>query len=331
MPDDPGGARGGPKPGHDGPDGPDASTERLSRLGERVRERVTRVIGRQWSALGWAPEWESGTSSEVAAVIDPESLVLASLGVVDHARSLVEVLSWWAEEGAGLMSVQRVRNLSADYPDRVRYRLGEFAGYAWKSGGDHRWKSLAGSTPSSPPAGDHGPPRLDGPGSVMLRLRLGLGVGIKADLLAFLLGSDGWRTVRAVADATGYTSRAVRRAGSELARGSWIEASPSSPTEYRASVDGWLSLLGLPGPAPWRHWHGQLSFVLAVDDWLRGDDWRDRSAAELEEPLRSLVEAHGPAFKWAGVRPPEPARAAEYVRAWESAVLDVVASMAAAV
>lgn len=294
-----------------------------------MRDRATNVVWIQWAALG------SGASSnrEVSAVIDPEALVLASLGLVDHERQLVDLLTWWAGEGPGLMSVQRMRNLSSSYPDGVRHRLGEFAGYAWKVGGDHRWKALSGEDVDTSPERVKRPARLEGPGSVMLRLRLGLGVGIKADLLAALLGVEGWWTVRAVTEATGYTSRAVRRAGEDLARGGWIEASPASPAEYRAAGERWLMLLELEERAPWRHWHGQLAFVLAVDEWLRGQEWRGQSLEEAERTARALVDGHRSAFKWAEVAVPEPVSrpGAEYIRSFETAVLGLVRSMESAV
>lgn len=301
----------------------------LGKLGDRVRDRATNVVWLQWAALGSG----ASTNRPVTTVIDPEALVLASLGLVDHERALVELLAWWAGEGPGLMSVQRMRNLSAGYPDRVRYRLSEFAGYAWKVGGDHRWKALAGKETDTTTERTDRPARLAGPGGVMFRLRLGLGVGIKADLLAMLLGLDGWWTVRSVADATGYTSRAVRRAGEELARCGWIEASPASPAEYRASPDRWLGLLELDGSAPWRHWHDQLAFVLSVDAWLRSEAWRDQALEEAEREARGLVDAHRGAFKWAGVPVPEPVSrpGAEYIISFEAAVMAVVRSMESAV
>ncbi|MFO7892440.1 MAG: hypothetical protein R6U63_01790 [Longimicrobiales bacterium] len=301
----------------------------LETLGDRVRDRATNVVWVQWAALG------SGASSNraVASVIDPEALVLASLGLVDHERNLVELLSWWAGEGAGLLSVQRMRNLSSGYPERVRHRLSEFAGYAWKVGGDHRWKALSVEAVDVSPEAVERPARLAGPGSVLLRLRLGLGVGIKADLLAALLGLEGWWTVRAVTEATGYTPRAVRRACGELARGGWIEASPASPAEYRAVPARWLDLLELESAAPWRHWHAQLAFVLALDDWLRGGAWREESLEAAERSARTLVDGHRPAFKWAGVPVPEPVSrpGAEYIRGFETAVLELARSMESAV
>lgn len=299
--------------------------ELLDGLAKPLRDRATDVVWIQWASLG------SGAVAKRApeSVIDPEALVLGSLGLVDHERHLADLLAWWAVEGAGLMSVQRVRNLSSGYPDRVRDRLTEFAGYARQVGGDHRWKALASEVTPEEESGEPRPARLGGRGGTMLRLRLGLGVGIKADLITALLGSAGWWTVREAAVATGYTARAVRRAGVELARGGWIEASPASPTEYRATAARWLPLLDLEEPAPWRNWQGLFAFVLAVDEWLRGEEWRELDLVEAERRARALVDAHRRAFKWAGVAVPEPVSrpGSTYMESFTVAVREVADRM----
>lgn len=295
----------------------------LHDLVERVRERTTTVARIQWAALG------SGlvASRVPGAAVDPESLVLASLGLVDHDRRLAATLAWWAARGSGLMSVQRIRNLSVRFPDAVRHRLKEFAASA-RSGGDHRWKALAAGTSVGSASSEGGEPHLEGGAGALLRLRLGLGVGIKADLVAALVGAERWWTVRELAAGTGYTSRAVRRAAEDLARGGWIAASPASPAEYRAGAGRWLAMLGLEAPAPWRDWAGLFALALAVDARLRPEEWRDQDPDGAEARARSLVDAHWPAFKWSGVAVPPPGlRGAEYLRSFADAVLLVTRRM----
>ncbi len=299
--------------------------ELMDELARRMRDRATDVVWIQWASLG------SGAVAKRApgSVIDPEALVLASLGLVEHERHLAGLLAWWAAEGPGLMSVQRMRNLSSSYPERVRERLGEFAGYARRVGGDHRWKVLATESEGEAEREAPRPPRLSGPGGVLMRLRLGFGVGIKADLLAALQGTEGWWTVREAAVATGYTSRAVRRAGAELAQGGWIEASPASPAEYRVPAERWLGLLELESAAPWRNWHGLFAFLLDVDEWIRGGEWREESLEDVERRARSLVDAHRRAFKWAGVAVPEPLSrpGSSYLESFGRSVLEVAGRM----
>lgn len=290
----------------------------LPGVGDELRDRTIGVVRAQWAALG------AGATAPglAAAVVDPEALVLASLGLVDHDRPLAGTLAWWAARGSGLMSVQRIRNLSARFPDTVRHRLKEFAASA-RSAGDHRWKGVAGGTSVEAASPEGGDPRLGGAAGTLLRLRLGLGVGIKADLVGALVGAEGWWRVRELAASTGYTSRAVRRAAEELARGGWIAASPASPAEYRADVKRWLPMLGLGSPAPWRDWSRLFALVLAVDAWLRAEEWPDRDPGELEGQARRLVDAHRPAFKWSGVPVPSPTQGSgsDYSRAFCEASL----------
>lgn len=302
----------------------------IEALGHQLRDRTTNVVWAQWAALGS----RASSRRQASAVIDPEALVLASLGLVPHEGQLADLLRWWAEVGSGLLSVQRMRNLGAAYPGSVRAGLGEFAGHAWGAGGDHRWKALAEGVPLSDAASVAArAPVLAGPGCTLLRLRLGLGVGIKADMLCALLGRSGWWSIRELAEATLYTPRAVRRAGAELARGGWIEASPDSPAEHRTDAAPWLPLLELEAPAPWRQWHPLFVLVTAVDAWIRAEGWRGQQLAEVEGSARGLVDAHRSAFKWSGVPVPEPVSRpdAEYIRAFGHAVESVVDRMEAMV
>lgn len=298
--------------------------EILPELGTRIRDRATNVAWAQWAALG------SGavTRRTPAALVDPEALVLASLGLVDHERQLANLLAWWSARGSGLLSVQRMRNLAARYPDPVRHRLKEFAAYAGAAG-DHRWKGVAAKAEAGRASTSGGEPRLDGAAAALLRLRLGLGVGIKADIVAAMLGAEGWWTVRELAASTAYTARAVRRAAEELARGGWIAASPATPAEYRANAERWLPLLGLEAPAEWRDWQGLYALVLAVDAWVRGQEWRGQELEEAERSARRLVDGHRGAFKWAGVAVPRPVSrpGAEYIRTFAEAVDQVTRRM----
>ena len=296
----------------------------LPDLATTLRDRATDVVWVQWAALG------SGAVAPRAPVslVDPEALVLASLGLVDHERQLADLLAWWSVRGSGLLSVQRMRNLAVRYPDAVRHRLKEFAAHA-RAAGDHRWKAVAGQVERGVASTTGGEPRLDGAAAALLRLRLGLGVGLKADVVAAMLGAAGWWTVRELAASTAYTPRAVRRAAEELARGGWITASPATPAEYRARADGWLPLLGLEVAAEWRDWQGLYALVLGVDAWVRGEEWREQSLEEAERSARGLVDGHRAAFKWAGVPVPRPVSrpGAEYIRAFADAVVRVARRM----
>ena len=182
----------------------------------RLQERTLGVLWRQWGTLG-----ASTASHPARGLIDPEALVLASLAFQDEERRLADVLRWWATTGAPLLSVTRIRNLARQFPVSVRDRLGEFAACALGEGRDFRWRPLA--RPSGRPAGRRRKalgrePKVLAPPALLLRLRLGFGVAVKADLLAVLLGSPGgWLSVREIAAPRtiwcrpGWSRRHVRR------------------------------------------------------------------------------------------------------------------------
>jgi len=106
----------------------------------------------------------------------------------------------------------------------------------------------------------------------MLRLRLGIGVGIKPDVIAYLIGVAGGRQpVVLIARATAYHRRAVRRALEELAAAGFVETRPTAPISYRVDARKWAELLAInpDEPPAWRSWAAMYSLVAALDEWSR--------------------------------------------------------------
>jgi len=139
----------------------------------------------------------------------------------------------------------------------------------------------------------------------MLRLRLGFGVGIKADVVSHLVGLAGGRsTAQQIASATAYYGRAVRRALEELVAAGFVEARPTAPASYRVDLAKWADVLAITtdDPPAWRPWASVYSFVAALDEWSR------RPAPESEFVLaseaRDLMAQHAEALESAGVRLP---------------------------
>ena len=106
----------------------------LTRMVESLIESVKRVVWQQWQAVG---AMVSGTR-RAKGIVDPEALILLSLGLRDHERRLWDMLAWWAAVGANLLSVQRMKNLAVNYPKPINLRLAEFARLAHEMGGDFR-------------------------------------------------------------------------------------------------------------------------------------------------------------------------------------------------
>jgi hypothetical protein len=139
--------------------------------------------------------------------------------------------------GSRLLTTGRLANLLRDYPESLSPKVAAFAAAA-VAAGDARWRRLAGKVKAKVTARrsvEAATPDLRQPSTLMLRLRLALGVGIKADALAFLLGRAGARaTVREIASGTAYFERAVRRAVDDLVAARFVEVQATSPISYRA-------------------------------------------------------------------------------------------------
>jgi hypothetical protein len=272
-----------------------------------LQERTLVVLWRQWEALG-----ASAASDPARSLIDPEALVLASLVFQDKERRLSDALRWWAKTGAALLSITRIRSLAKQFPDTIGDRLGEFAALALREGRDFRWRPLA--RPSGRPAGRQGKtlsmePRLLAPAALLLRLRLGFGVTVKADLLAMLLGSPGtWLSVREIAAPLGYTAQSIRRTADDLVSARLLQARNKPPTGYRLDPKPWAGLLGVPANLPlWRHWVPVFAFVAALVAWIQEEaNSEQASQYMLSSRVRDILESHHDAFVWNRLAIPRP-------------------------
>jgi hypothetical protein len=248
----------------------------------------------QWSAIeGWA------SGKPARSIVDPEALVLASLWLEPEEPRLWRVARAWAGGGARYLSVQRIKNLAPQYPQRARERLGDFAWKCLVEGKDARWRAMATKPPSAvrerskelTPS-----PRFGHPAALMLRLRIGLGVGIKADVLTYLLGSVGaHKTLRETALAISYDRRAIDRAVEELVVAGFVTALATSPASYRAESKRWMPLLELGADPPcWWGWDAIYRFAGALDE--AAESTRGESLFLQASRARDVMEAHYLAF-----------------------------------
>jgi hypothetical protein len=274
----------------------------------------------QWRSLGsliTAPK-------RARSLVDPEALVLASLTLRDHERRLWDVLASWAVTGSKLLSVQRIKNLSPQYPKRTTERLAEFAHIALMEGGDHRWRRLAGAESGPRPRTQE----LRGPGAngwdpaaLIVRLRLGVGVGLQADIVAFLLSQRGaWASSRVIAEATGYSVYAIRRTADKMAEARFIESTANKPLEYRADRAAWRVVLGLEEDVlPWKYWYQVYAFVADLVALSEEGALEAATKYLLSSRLRDLAEKHEDALRLNRIPSPELRQFAgeEYVAAFE--------------
>ncbi len=262
---------------------------------------------RQWRGLGAT----AASAKPAAAIIDPEALVLLSLTLAEEERRFWDLLGWWARVGSPLLSVQRIKNLAGAYPEAVRLKLGQLAHLARSEGGDFRWKALARPQPTrtirlKKALGEQ--PALTEPTTLLLRLRAGFGVGIKADVLGFLLGMQGnWASARDITEATSYTSQAVRRALEDMTVARFLEVARQIPAKYRVDPKGWMELLGIRGAPPvWRDWQPVFAFIGDLSVWGEGDASLKASPDLISSRARDLFERHQSAFRRNRIAVPDP-------------------------
>jgi hypothetical protein len=285
-----------------------------------VAETAIQSAWIQWHSLG------SFITAPRAArsVVDPEALVLASLALRDHERRLWDVLASWAVTGSRLLSVQRIKNLNDEYPERTAGRLAEFALIALMEGGDHRWRKLAATEPGPRPRRqDLRVPSAGGwdPAALVVRLRLGIGVGLQADVLAFLLSQQGaWTSARVIAEAIGYSAYSIRRTADKMAEARFIESTMEKPVEYRADRNAWSPVLGLrKGVLPWRYWHQAYAFVAELVTLGEEGEIAAPTRYLLSSRLRDLTKKHRNALRLIKIPSPDPHQFAgeEFVSAFE--------------
>lgn len=290
----------------------------VHKIAAQVRETAADTAWAQWSALTAAAV--DARARRPWSTVDPEALVLASLAVRRHERRLNDIVFGIARSGTRLLSVQRMSTLVETYSTLAQEGFHEFA-WAAAEAGDQRWAPHA--ERPAPEAQPVRPKRvgslrlLDGPG-LMLRLRTGLGVGVRADVLAYLLGMHGAAVpLKGIALATGYTARGIRRAAEEMAVGGFVQQTNDSPVAFSADHRAWAGVLdlnearsgGRAGVPPWRYWSLVYGFMVAVDQWAanaEADGWSDYVASSR---ARDLVEDHAPRLKLARIDLPDPALA----------------------
>ena len=285
---------------------------------ERVKASSVEVCWSQWVGLG-SPA--SPTDSRQArSMIDPEALLAFSLHLSMEERRLQDMVSWWARVGSSLTSVQRFRSVSDRFPGPEGTRsLRVFAQMA-VAAGDKRWVRHVGGLSDGERVVEkgRGEPALIEHCTLWLRLRAGLGVGAKADILAFLLGSDGqWASASTISFATHYSGVTIRKAANEMAMARLIRQTEGRPAEYRAPPGPWWELLlpnprskraaSSPQPPGWRYWSEIFAFLVGVMEWARlASPSAGRDPYVLASKARDLVEQHQRAFALSGIPTPPP-------------------------
>jgi hypothetical protein len=265
-----------------------------------LEEVITKVAWQQWRAIGGS----AASKERWHSIVDPEALILASLFLADREPRIEDVLLSWVEANAPLLSVQRLKNLQPAYPVEVRSRVAAFARRAKSLARHPRWSAL-----SKEAGGDSLPalpnvrratrvPTADA-ASLLLRMRMAFGVGVKADVLSMVLGSPRQVTVRDVADNLGYTVVGIRTAVHDLARAGFIVSVSDKPLAFTAPANQWRALLGLDAEPHWATWHHWFAFAIDYVAW--SDKLRAKPIGDyaMDVKARELIGRHDLFYRYA--------------------------------
>jgi len=291
-------------------------------LAATLSAAAVRAARAQWATLGAVPD----TTGMAGPIIDPEALLLLTAWLVSREASLGPVMHDWVAQWSDLVSVQRTRNLSKAYPAAIEAELRAVAVTAFERGKDFRWSPVikgSGSPGEHDAAGQpsadagrlpYGAARLpvERDALLVLRFRMAFGVGARADALAFLLarGSD-WSTVTEIAQATGYTPSAIRRALDRMAAADIVMMVEDGTTRYRCDASPWATLLGLQATVePWCYWLQHFAFVASFVEWAESIGRRKLTAYAIMEGLR----VHARTFR--------PSDDRDAIRTWDHAFRD---------
>jgi hypothetical protein len=271
-----------------------------SKYARELEEVITKVAWQQWRAIGGS----AASKERWHSIVDPEALILASLFLADREPRIENILLSWVEANAPLLSVQRLKNLQSAYPPEVRSRVAAFARRAKSLARHPRWDALSkeahdDSFPALPDVRRATRVPTADAASLMLRMRMAFGVGVKADVLSMVLGNPRQLTIRDVADNLGYTVVGIRTAVHDLSRAGFIMPVSARPLAFTAPIDRWRALLGLSAEPHWATWHHWFAFAIDYVAW--SDKLRAKPIGDyaMDAKARELIARHELFYRYA--------------------------------
>lgn len=272
----------------------------LNNIQRDAKEAATNLVWRQWSMLTpmVAAEIKGSTS-----VIDPEALVLASVCLFPDEKRLEEIVASWFTVGAHLLSVQRMKSIAKLFPDsygesfiKIAELIGSHGSKRW---GTHSNKAVSTVSETSQTK-DPGALRLQSSQAIMLRLRAGMGVGVKADTLSFLITTSGQpKGIRETVFACSYTDRAIRTALHDMTQAGFVDRYAQRSLTYTADAQRWCEFLmgSKIRPPSWGYSAHRLSFYLHVAAWAESAQKAGWSEYVVASRGRDLLEKFQPFFE----------------------------------
>ncbi len=299
----------------------------LSELKDRLQRALADFLWIEWGQMGVSAD----VVGREPRATDPEALLLFTFEVGrDEPRLFEEVLDWLVTNER-LVSVQRLRNLATDEDDRAlveavvgwlgqnrrRSRLGartEFVGdgepRSFFRGSrlqvtdpDPAFLRQGFLKPPSAPSGKSGTPDLALPINFAFRLRLLLGVGVRAEVIRVLLTTDAPRmNAQALGASTAYTKRNAQEAAASLTAAGFVTAwTVGNENQFEVAPDRWAGFLGvahLPGSEDWPQIFRAFRRILRRLDEIADQDLSDYM---FSSRARTLLEEIQPDLRFAGL------------------------------
>ncbi len=243
---------------------------------DRLIVAAVRCAWSQWASIGALTLGVRQVDNEI---VDIEALLLGSLGLARREPRLRTLATDWTMRNSELVSIARLRALLEGPFAGAESGVGELAHLVSTEGGDARWRALvpgggvrsARVGPAKQRERKAMPPRWRDARTLLLQLRRGFGVGMKADLLSILIGSRGaWMDVSTLCDLSQYSVAGVRRAADDMANAGLIETSSGHSRAFRANVSAWTTLLPSIGLPIWRRRADGFAFVLRWQGYVHG-------------------------------------------------------------
>lgn len=285
----------------------------ISTLRDEVQKALVGFLWDEWGQMGVS----ASTKRRDTWATDPEALLLLTFEVGRGEPRLFDEVLDWMFVNERLLSIQRLRNLAIDDADqmlaesvvgwlsenhpraRLKPKPGKpedpqafFRGSRLKvSDPDPAFLSQGFLKPRSEPSGKSQAPNLVLPINLAFRLRLLLGVSVRAEVARVLLATDTpWINAQALARSTAYTKRNVREAATSLASAGFVYSHSIGNENLFKASPRWPDFLGidrLPGSKDWPQLFRAFRQILR---WLSDPANQGLSDYMLLSGARTLVE-----------------------------------------
>ncbi len=296
----------------------------ISTLRDDFQKSLVNFLWDEWGQMGVS----ANTNRRDTWAMDPEALLLLTFEVGRGEPRLFEEVLDWMLVNERLLSVQRLRNLVIDDEDRRlvdavlgwmgeklrRQRLGArspktegqpqpfFRGSLLEvPDPDSAFLAQGFLKPQTEPSGKSQVPYLRSPINLAFRLRLLLGVGVRAEVARALLTTDApWMNAQALAATTAYAKRNVQEAAAALASAGFVEVRVVGNENRFVPTGSWgmfLEVDRLPGTKDWPQLFRAYRVVLR---WLFNRTTQGLSDYLLLSGARTLIEEVDADLRFAG-------------------------------